>query len=89
MIGRSRKPPAASKKPRPSQRDKKHVDELLDEALEETFPASDPPAMLEPLPDSPPADEDDHGCLQPRHEAMTTTTDQLQSGARGPCRSGW
>ena len=25
--------------------DKKHIDELLDEALEETFPASDPPAV--------------------------------------------
>ena len=28
-----------------SQADKKHIDELLDEALEETFPASDPPAV--------------------------------------------
>jgi len=29
---------------------KGHRQELLDEALEETFPASDPPAMLEPAP---------------------------------------
>jgi len=27
-----------------------HKQDLLDEALEETFPASDPPAMLEPAP---------------------------------------
>jgi len=27
---------------------KKHEDEALDEALEETFPASDPPAATEP-----------------------------------------
>lgn len=26
--------------------EKRHIDELLDEALEETFPASDPPAMI-------------------------------------------
>jgi hypothetical protein len=25
--------------------DKKHMDELLDEALEESFPASDPPSV--------------------------------------------
>jgi hypothetical protein len=31
------------KKPKPA--DKKHEDELLDEALEETFPASDPIAV--------------------------------------------
>jgi len=29
----------------------RHLDELLDEALADTFPASDPPAMLEPAPD--------------------------------------
>lgn len=29
---------------------KNHTEELLDEALKETFPASDPPAMLEPTP---------------------------------------
>ena len=29
----------------PDQSEKRHIDELLDEALEETFPASDPPAM--------------------------------------------
>jgi hypothetical protein len=27
---------------------KAHKEDLLDEALDETFPASDPPAMLEP-----------------------------------------
>ena len=64
-IGRSRKLPATPKKPKPSERDKKHVDERLDEALEETFPASDPPTMLEPVPDSPQAGEDGHECLQP------------------------
>jgi uncharacterized protein len=29
----------------PQESDKQHVDALLDEALEETFPASDPPAV--------------------------------------------
>lgn len=31
-------------------REKQHQDDLLDEALEESFPASDPPAMVEPKP---------------------------------------
>lgn len=35
-----------ARKPRPSKRE--HEDELLDEALEETFPASDTPAMIGP-----------------------------------------
>ena len=35
-------------KPRTSEEVKKHLDELLDEALEETFPASDPPAVTPP-----------------------------------------
>ena len=30
---------------KPVPMDKKHQDELLDEALKETFPASDPPAV--------------------------------------------
>ena len=29
----------------PDQSEKRHIDELLDEALEETFPASDPPSI--------------------------------------------
>ena len=36
----------STKKPRQSKRDRQ--DELLDEALEESFPASDPPALVEP-----------------------------------------
>lgn len=51
MTGRPQKPPLAAKNPKPPQQGKKHLDELLDEALEETFPASDPPAMLEPTSD--------------------------------------
>lgn len=43
-----RVPPVAPKR-QPYQ---KHVDELLDQALADTFPASDPPAMLEPAPHS-------------------------------------
>lgn len=30
-----------------------HVSDLLDEALEDTFPASDPPAMTQPKPKAP------------------------------------
>jgi nucleotide-binding universal stress UspA family protein len=33
---------------RSTQEARRHLDERLDEALEQTFPASDPPAMLEP-----------------------------------------
>lgn len=53
MSGRARKQPSGERKPEPSAKEKKkHTNELLDEALEETFPASDPPAMLEPVPNS-------------------------------------
>ena len=52
------KPPSAPKKPQPSPREKKHTDELLDEALKATFPASDPLAMLEPVPDDGESDDE-------------------------------
>jgi hypothetical protein len=58
MIGRTRKLPSAPKKPRASQQDRKHLNELLDEALEETFPASDALEMLEPAPNSPQTNHD-------------------------------
>ncbi len=49
MARRHSKPPVQmpemTESPQP---DETHLNELLDEALEETFPASDPPAMLEP-----------------------------------------
>lgn len=38
----------AKKPPRPSKGKRKHREELLDEALDESFPASDPPAIVEP-----------------------------------------
>jgi hypothetical protein len=38
-----------------SQSDKDKLDAKLDEALEETFPASDPPAMTEPAAAAPAA----------------------------------
>jgi hypothetical protein len=48
--------PQESPDARARRKERAHKDALLDEALEETFPASDPPAMLEPkarLPDDP------------------------------------
>jgi hypothetical protein len=54
MTRRPDTQPSAVKKPRPTAQEKKHTNELLDEALEETFPASDTPAMIEPTPGSPP-----------------------------------
>jgi hypothetical protein len=51
MAEKSRKRPPSPKKPKtPS--DRRHREELLDEALDETFPASDPVAMIEPAPGS-------------------------------------
>lgn len=52
MTVRPSKQRSTAKKPKPSQQEKNHVNELLDEALEETFPASDALAMTEPAPDS-------------------------------------
>jgi hypothetical protein len=52
MTAQHRKSSSIKKKPKASAEEKQHLNELLDEALEETFPASDPPAMLEPAPDS-------------------------------------
>jgi len=51
MAERPRKRSPSPKKPKTSS-DKRHREELLDEALEDTFPASDPVAMIEPAPDS-------------------------------------
>lgn len=34
--------------PLPAERDKNHLDKLLDEGLKDTFPASDPPAVVDP-----------------------------------------
>lgn len=58
MARRSEKTPPSSKK---------HLDELLDEALDETFPASDPPALTAPAPASTPPKRRDAG----RGPAMT------------------
>ena len=50
MAERKRKAPAAGEKAKPASK-RKHQEELLDEALEESFPASDAVAMIEPAPD--------------------------------------
>ena len=50
-MAKKRKRSPAPKEPKESS-DKRHREELLDEALEETFPASDAVAMIEPAPDS-------------------------------------
>lgn len=50
MTGQSPKQSSASQKPKPSPDEKKkHNNELLDEALDETFPASDAVAIIEPV----------------------------------------
>jgi hypothetical protein len=55
MTEKPRRRTPSSKGPKtPS--DIQHREELLDEALDETFPASDPVAMIEPAP-GPPKDE--------------------------------
>lgn len=56
MSKQPRKSPDSNKQ---SDAEKKHLDELLDEGLEETFPASDPLAILEPTPHAPPRDKGD------------------------------
>jgi len=63
MTGRPDNQPSSAKKPKPSQAEKNHISELLDEALDETFPASDPVAMTEPVPNS--KRSDDGGQKQP------------------------
>jgi hypothetical protein len=55
--------PAKARPPSAARRDqsrRKHADELLDQALADTFPASDPVATLQPAPDIQP-DEDEGG----------------------------
>lgn len=42
------------RKPEAPMADRKHLKDMLDEALEETFPASDPVALTEPGTDGPP-----------------------------------
>jgi hypothetical protein len=44
-----KKPPRAPKKDSKDKR-REHREDLLDEALDETFPASDPPAITRPHP---------------------------------------
>jgi hypothetical protein len=59
MTEQYRKESSVSRKPKPSKQKKKYNNELLDEALDETFPASDPVAMLEPVPNSQQSDNDE------------------------------
>ncbi len=59
MTRRPPKLPSAPKRPKPSQQDKKHLNERLEEALEETFPASDALAMLELAPGLPQGKKDE------------------------------
>lgn len=54
---------SASKKPSPA----KHIEDSLDEALEETFPASDPIAVVPEPPTSAPPQAKDKGSESRRH----------------------
>jgi hypothetical protein len=56
---------SVSKKPKLSRQAKCHLDELLDEALAETFPASDAPAMLEPAPGLAQAEQEEQSLSHP------------------------
>ncbi len=47
---KSRPGPRDKAPPTPAER-KQHDDEALDEAIEESFPASDPPSTTQPKPD--------------------------------------
>jgi hypothetical protein len=65
--------------------DRQHREELLDEALAETFPASDPVAMVQPAPDLP--EISDEGAM-PRwlvtavwHEDEAEATEQWEVAA--------
>lgn len=49
MNARPPSPPAAEPESS-AEAQKAHLDQLLDEALAETFPASDPPAITQPAP---------------------------------------
>jgi nicotinate phosphoribosyltransferase len=43
--------------PQASDSEKRRLDALLDEALDQTFPASDPPSLTQPAPDGPSENE--------------------------------
>lgn len=58
--------PSESTKTKSSRRATRYLDDLLDEALEETFPASDAPAMLEPAANFAQADQKHYTVSQPR-----------------------
>jgi len=56
MTDHSKARPQPAARRDPSRR--KHVQDLLDQALEDTFPASDPVAVLQPAPDVEPTDDE-------------------------------
>jgi hypothetical protein len=47
-MSRAKPSEGPNARPLPEKTDWKHCDEMLDEALEESFPASDPPAITVP-----------------------------------------
>jgi hypothetical protein len=60
MTARSRKAASAQRQVSSGPKTKRHLDDLLDQALEQTFPASDTPALIEPVDSvvTPPAESD-------------------------------
>jgi len=73
--------PDQTPKPATTRRDT-HVEDLIDESLEESFPASDPPAVS-PKPQKPPADR---GTDEPDKPAPAAPDAPVEPGRGRPAQ---